>query len=140
MIKRLFNCLFCAKIYLKEAFMEEFLTHDHGEVSSPILKKYLSSYDFKQVADVFSQLGDGTRLKIFWLLCHTEECVINISTYLDMTSPLVSHHLKKLKESGLVTSRRIKKEVFYKAADSEKCALLHTAIEAVMNFSACILK
>lgn len=33
---------------------------------------------FETVADVFKQLSDTTRIRIFWLLCHTEQCVINI--------------------------------------------------------------
>ena len=26
--------------------------------------------DFQTVADIFKQLGDGSRIRIFWLLCH----------------------------------------------------------------------
>ena len=32
--------------------------------------------NFQTVADIFKQLGDGSRIRIFWLLCHCEECVI----------------------------------------------------------------
>ena len=34
--------------------------------------------DFAIVARIFNQLGDGTRLRILWLLCHSTECVSNI--------------------------------------------------------------
>ena len=36
---------------------------------------------------------------------------INIAALVGMTSPAVSHHLKQLKSSGLLTSRREGKEV-----------------------------
>ena len=57
-----------------------------------------------------SLLSDPSRLRIFWLLCHCEECVMNISALVDMSSPAVSHHLRNLKASGLIVSRREGKE------------------------------
>lgn len=91
--------------------------------------------DFQTVADVFKQLCDTTRIRIFWLLCHQEECVLNISAMLDMSSPAVSHHLRPLKNSGLVVSRREGKEVYYHAADNEQSHLLHQMIEQVMEIT-----
>lgn len=87
------------------------------------------------VSDVFKQLSDSSRLRIFWLLCHREECVINISALVDMSSPAVSHHLRQLKASGLIVSRREGKEVYYKASSSEGSQLLHQTIEKIMEIS-----
>ena len=92
---------------------------------------------FEQVAGVFKQLSDPVRCRIFLLLCHSEECVINISAFMNMSSPAVAHHLRLLKYSGLVQTRREGKEVFYKAADSELAQELHHIIEKVMNLSCC---
>jgi DNA-binding transcriptional ArsR family regulator len=50
-----------------------------------------------------------------------------------MSSPAVSHHLRPLKNSGLIVSRREGKEVYYRAADTEECRLLHRMIEEVME-------
>ena len=100
------------------------------------IQKQLSNVsDFQTVADVFKQLGDTTRIRIFWLLCHQEECVLSISTMLDMSSPAVSHHLRPLKNSGLIVSRREGKEVYYHAADNEQSRLLHQMIEQVMEIT-----
>jgi DNA-binding transcriptional ArsR family regulator len=85
------------------------------------------------VADVFKQLNDASRLRVFWLLCHMEECVINIAALMEMSTPAVSHHLKQLKSGGLIVSRREGKEVYYKAADTEQSRLLHKAIEELME-------
>ena len=31
--------------------------------------------DFRMVCELFRQLSDETRILIFWILCHREECV-----------------------------------------------------------------
>ena len=76
------------------------------------------SENFRTLADIYKELGDESRLRIFWLLCHCEECVINIAALTNMSSPAVSHHLRLLKTSGLIVSRRDGKEMYYKAADT----------------------
>lgn len=113
------------------------LPHDHGEgEKTACIHEHLSHIDdFRKVADVFKQLGDTTRIRIFWLLCHCEECVVNISAMLDMSSPAVSHHLRTLRSSGLIVCRREGKEVYYRAADTEQCRLLHEMIEQVMEIT-----
>lgn len=90
---------------------------------------------FQVVADVFKLLSDVSRLRIFWLLCHGEECVLNISALVNMSSPAVSHHLRQLRQSGFIVSRRVGKEVYYKAADTEQSRLLHLATEKIMKIS-----
>ena len=117
--------------------MENWLMpHDHGNREKRQLREQLSrGEDFAAVAEVFRLLDDSTRLRIFWLLCHCEECVLNLSFMLDMSSPAVSHHLRQLKEAGLVESRREGREVYYRASDTAAVRLLHGAIEKVMEIS-----
>lgn len=111
------------------------LPHYHGEnIDVDNIVEQLSHVeDFQTAADIFKQLGDTTRIRIFWLLCHQEECVINISAMLHMSSPAVSHHLRPLKNSGLIICRREGKEVYYRASDTEEIHLLHKIIEQVMD-------
>ncbi len=111
------------------------LPHKHNdETISRSIKKELNNIEkFQMIADIFKQLGDTTRIRLFWLLCHCEECVINISAMLDISSPAVSHHLRLLRSSGLVTSRRDGKEVYYHASDTEQSRLLHKMIEKVIE-------
>ena len=113
------------------------LPHHHTEGQSPeYLGEQLSKIDeFQTVAELFKQLGDTTRVRIFWLLCHCEECVINISAMLEMSSPAASPHLRPLRNRGLIVSRRVGKEVYYRAADTEQSRLLHQMIEQVMEIS-----
>ena len=113
------------------------LPHQHGTgEDNALLQEQLDRVDyFQTVAEVFKQLDDTTRIRIFWLLCHCEECVLNISAMMKMSSPAVSHHLRPLKNSGLIVSRREGKEVYYRAADTEQSRLLHQMIERVMEIT-----
>lgn len=110
------------------------LPHHHCDWN-PELNKVTDIDLFQDAADIFRLLGDGSRLRIFWLLCHCEECVINISALVNMSSPAVSHHLRQLKISGLITSRRDGKEMYYKAADTEESKVLHLAIEKILEIT-----
>ncbi len=123
---------------LKEELLHQHSHHNHYEEGkeTPDLREQLSNInDFQKVAEIFKQLGDTTRIRIFFLLCHCEECVINISAMLDMSSPAVSHHLRPLRNTGLIISRREGKEVYYRAADTPQSRLLHQMIEQVMEIA-----
>ena len=95
------------------------LPHDHGQNIEKVLERMPDTDECVVVAEVFKQISDGSRIRILWLLCHCEECVSNIAAAMNMSDPAVSHHLKLLKKSGLITSRREGKEIYYKLADSE---------------------
>ena len=112
-----------------------YLPHNHGENTENLLSQLPSAEDFQIVPELFKQLSDCSRIRIFWVLCHCEECVINLSAMMEMTSPAVSHHLKQLKAAGLIVSRREGKEVYYRAADTRQVELLHNMIEALIAIS-----
>ncbi len=115
------------------------LPHDHGQKIENVTEKLPNIDDFGIVAEIFRQLGDPSRLRIFWILCHCEECVMNLSAMMNMSSPAVSHHLKQLKTAGLITSRREGKEVYYKTADTEEVHTLHDMIEALLSIACPII-
>jgi len=85
-----------------------------------VLNKMPHTEDFTDIAFLFQQLGDPTRLRILWLLCHCDECVCNIAAAVDMSAPAVSHHLRILKKSGIISSRRDGKEV-WKTQEALSC-------------------
>ena len=116
--------------------MEPFeLPHRHEDASHlHELEEYLRRTEyFQTVALVFRQLSDASRVRLFWLLCHCEECVVNLAAMMGMSPPALSHHLRQLRESGLIISRRDGKEVYYHAADTAQARLLHELIEQVMD-------
>lgn len=84
---------------------------------------------FENSSRLISLISDTTRLKIMWLLCHTEVCVAEIANTIEMTSPAVSHHLRILKDAGVIQSRKVGKEVRYKIADGNEANLIHAIID-----------
>ena len=111
------------------------LPHDHGQPPEPTLAAMPDTESFQTIAELLKQLGDSSRIRIFWLVCHCEECVINLSAMMKMSSPAISHHLKQLKSSGLIVSRRSGKEVYYRAADTQQAQLLHRMIETLLQIN-----
>ena len=108
---------------------------DHGQHTENLFDHMPAIEDFSVVSDIFKLLSDSSRIRIFWLLCHCEECVLNLSAIMGMSSPAVSHHLKQLKAGGLIVSSRKGKEVYYKAADTVQAELLHHVIEKMVAIS-----
>lgn len=88
---------------------------------------------FDSAAEFFRMLGDPTRIKLFWILCHREECGITLSERLGVSSPCLSHHLNVLRDCGLIDSRREGKEVYYRIADTDIGRTMHTAVESIME-------
>lgn len=62
--------------------------------------------ELQTVSVLFKQLSDASRLRIFWLLCHCEACGTELSAIVEMTPPAVAHHLRLLRSSHLLVSRR----------------------------------
>jgi len=111
------------------------LPHKHHDATEKLLQERPDAETFTDVSGVFALISDATRLRILWLLCHTEECVINIAAATEMSSPAVSHHLRLLRQAGLIKSRKEGKEVYYTLADSEEAQLVHTIIDATFDMN-----
>lgn len=61
----------------------------------------------------FQALSDGKRLRILELLCEGERCVCELADELEVSQPLLSFHLKTLREAELVLDRRDGRWVYY---------------------------
>jgi len=109
------------------------LPHDHGTPTQKLLEQQPDQNVFDRASDTFQLISDSTRLKILWLLCHSEECVINIAAAIDMSSPAVSHHLRILKQTGLLTSRRVGKEIYYTLSAAKEADLVHKVIDQIFD-------
>lgn len=109
--------------------------HDHRKPIEGKPGDMPKDLDFQIVSDIFKQLCDRSRVRIFWTLCHYEDCVANLADFVGMSSPAVSHHLRQLKSAGLIVSRREGKEVYYTAADTDQAQLLHIMIEKMVEIS-----
>lgn len=113
------------------------MDHSHGNDNSAAVRLIPSDSDSGRVADCFARLGDATRLKIFCLLCHSENCVMNIADIIGMSSPAVAHHLRLLKEAGLTAQRRMGKEMYYRLADTPEAVELHRTVDRMFHIKGC---
>ncbi|PJE97891.1 transcriptional regulator [Streptomyces carminius] len=91
----------------------------------PLTERPLTAEEAERTAAMFKALGDPVRLRLFSLVAsHAggEACVCDISD-VGVSQPTVSHHLKKLREAGLLTSERRGTWVYYKVAPSVVAAM-----------------
>ncbi len=90
------------------------------------------------VALGFRALSDPTRLAILCNLTNGERCVCDIQTDLDLSQPLLSFHLRALREAGLVRSRKAGRWAYYTVDPAglkelkQALARLHQAAERVL--------
>ncbi len=83
------------------------------------------------MADVFAALGDLTRLRIVSALRERELCVCDLAATLGLTDSAISHHLRHLRQLGLVRPRRAGRLVYYALDDQHVSSLLSQALDHV---------
>jgi len=72
----------------------------------------------KAKARIFKALSDPIRLEICEFLRDGEKCVCEIVPRINLVQPLISRHLKILKECGIVDDRREGNRKLYSVIDS----------------------
>jgi len=78
-----------------------------------------SKADLDEVTDFLKLINEPNRLKILCSLKGGEQCVCNIWKTLKIPQNLASHHLKALKDFGLIASRQEGRKVIY-SSNKEK--------------------
>jgi ArsR family transcriptional regulator len=66
---------------------------------------------------MFKAMGDPVRLRLLSLIASHdggEACVCDLSGVFDLTGPTISHHLKVLREAGLIAGERRGTWVYYR--------------------------
>lgn len=100
-----------------------------------MVREPLSIAAAADVAAKLKALSDPVRLRLFSLVAsHVggEACVCDISTDFDVSQPTISHHLKVLKEAGLLASERRASWVYYSVvpeALTNLSSVLSTVVE-----------
>ncbi len=72
------------------------------------------SANLKQTIQQFKALGDPTRLQILALLANSEFCVCDLQSNIQVPANLLSHHLKVLREAGLIIGKKRGRWIDYK--------------------------
>jgi len=84
----------------------------------------LAEEDRAQLAARFKALADPTRVAIVNSLSAADEvCVCNLTAAFDLSQPTISHHLKVLREAGLVESTRRGTWMYYRLVPESIAAL-----------------
>jgi len=65
------------------------------------------------LARAFQALADEKRVRVLELLGEGERCVCELAEALDVSQPLLSFHLRTLREAGLISDRRRGRWVYY---------------------------
>jgi DNA-binding transcriptional ArsR family regulator len=79
-----------------------------------------SSNSFKVISKVLSLAGSEVRLKILFLLnIENELCPCDIADILEMSVPAVSQHIRKMKDAGIIISRRDGQTLYYSLVKNE---------------------
>jgi len=101
------------------------------------LAQYHLDHDhFQSAAFLAKSLSDGNRLRILLLISSGRKSVSAIVEELDLSQPLVSHHLKELKRSLLVKVEREGPFVYYELADARILEVLQTLSEVATDLLA----
>jgi ArsR family transcriptional regulator len=84
--------------------------------SPPLVREPISDTVATGLAQVFKVLADPVRLRLVSLIgAHQggEACVCELTTAFSLTQPTISHHLKVLREAGIIDSQRRGTWVYY---------------------------
>ena len=92
------------------------------------------------LSDFFKIFGDSTRMSILFAIDGGPMCVCDIAELLGMTKSAVSHQLKILRQSHLITYRKSGKNVFYSLADEHVRDIIEKALEHIKENSASATK
>ncbi|MHA6785944.1 ArsR/SmtB family transcription factor [Pseudonocardia saturnea] len=84
---------------------------------SPLVREPLAPGQAVELAKVFKALGDPVRLRLASLIASHdggEACVCDLTDAFELSGPTISHHLKVLREAGLITGERRGTWVYYR--------------------------
>lgn len=84
----------------------------------PLAQRRVPAETAAVLAPALKALGDPVRLQLMSMIASAEggeACVCDLTPAFDLTGPTISHHLKTLREAGLVDAERRGTWVYYRA-------------------------
>jgi len=83
---------------------------------APLISEALTSSEAADLAQILKALGDPVRLRLLSMIgAHEggEACVCELTDAFDLSAPTISHHLKVLRDAGLIAGERRGTWVYY---------------------------
>lgn len=112
----------------------------HKEKVNDTISKMPKTDILNNLADFFKIMGDATRCKLLFALLQNEMCVCDLANVLSMTKSSISHQLSKMKEVGLVKSRKLGKTVYYSLDDSHISKIFEVGLEHINHKQQQVIK
>ena len=102
---------------------------DHDCVVDRVRAASPTEEELRRLEELFALVGDRTRTRILLALSVEEMCVGDLTTLLAMDKSAISHQLARLREAGLVASRKVGRLVYYSSADCHVNTLMALGLE-----------
>lgn len=99
-----------------------------------VFERMPSDRAFEQMALVLRAIADPVRTRILYALTIEPLCVCELSRLLEMSMPAVSHHLRILTMSGLLTARKQGKFACYYLHDRRLTRTLRALVKDLANY------
>ena len=93
------------------------MSDDAEGCCSPLVREPLSGEQAAELARLFKAMGDPVRLRLLSLIASHEggeACVCDLSGVFELSGPTISHHLKVLREAGLISGERRGTWIYYR--------------------------
>jgi ArsR family transcriptional regulator len=90
---------------------------DQSLCCAPVTRAPLTERQSVDLAKVFKAIADPVRLRLLSLIAsHAggEACVCDLTGAFDLTGPTISHHLKVLREAGVIDGERRGTWIYYR--------------------------
>lgn len=88
----------------------------------------MNEENLRRTVEIFQILSDLTRIKILLSIAEDGKCVHEISEEIDSEFSNVSHHLKRMRDKGLIDFRREGRHKHYRIIDGEVINILKQGI------------
>ena len=93
----------------------------------------LDEHTAAHVAELFRSFSDTSRVRILSVLTECEVNVGSLAGLVGISESAISHHLRSLRQMGLVHTRRDGKEIYYRVDDEHLIALFRQGVKHVQD-------
>lgn len=106
---------------------------DHKQLLNCMSSLDIMEGNFEKMSKLLSIAGNQVRLKILFLLkMENELCPCDLADILEMSVPAISQHIRKIKDAGIITSRREGQTLYY-SLNEDETDILNTIFNSIKS-------
>ena len=106
---------------------------DHKQLLNCMSSLDIMESNFEKMSKLLSIAGNQVRLKILFLLkMENELCPCDLADILEMSVPAISQHIRKIKDAGIITSRREGQTLYY-SLNEDETDILNTIFNSIKS-------